>query len=148
MGITINGLETRFQKPKGGENPFKSAKPFDDNIDYNSLEDGDLFYIESKEGWKEVNYWEGFLRTMPENVTQSLPQYINKSDLSLDIHQMIMSNADVDEDAIIKGYQHLIGPGKQNFLTKVKQLVYKKDYKLYNTISQLITAKNNTSWQA
>lgn len=25
MGITINGLETRFQKPKGGENPFKSA---------------------------------------------------------------------------------------------------------------------------
>ena len=53
MGITINGLETRFQKPRGGENPFKSAKPFDDNIDYNSLEDGDLFYIEQKEGWKE-----------------------------------------------------------------------------------------------
>lgn len=52
MGITINGFETRFQKPKfGGENPFKSAKPFDDNIDYNSLEDGDLFYIESKEGF-------------------------------------------------------------------------------------------------
>ena len=57
MGITINGFETRFQKPKfGGENPFKSAKPFDDIVDYNSLEDGDLFYIEQKEGWKEVNF--------------------------------------------------------------------------------------------
>lgn len=54
----------------------------------------------------------------------------------------------LQEDAIIKGYQHLIGPGKQAFLTKVKQLVYKKDYKLYNTISQLIASKNNTSWQA
>lgn len=53
MAITINGLETRFQKPKGGENPFKSAKPFDNNIDYSSLEDGDLFYIEQKERWEE-----------------------------------------------------------------------------------------------
>ena len=96
MGITINGLETRFQKPKGGENPFKSAKPFDDNIDYNSLEDGDLFYIEQKEGWKEVNYGETFLRTMPEDVISSLPEYIRKDPLGYEADSNI--NYDVNED--------------------------------------------------
>lgn len=97
MGITINGLETRFQKPKGGENPFKSAKPFDDNIDYNSLEDGDLFYIEQKEGWKEVNYGEGCSRTMPANVIQSLPEYIDKGTLSYAIFDNFSFDVNVDE---------------------------------------------------
>lgn len=96
MGITINGLETRFQKPRGGENPFKSAKPFDDNIDYNSLEDGDLFYIEQKKGWKEVNYGDNFAYTIPENVMQLVPGYIN-NDAVFDIQGMISSEADVDE---------------------------------------------------
>lgn len=97
MGITINGLETRFQKPKGGENPFKSAKPFDDNIDYNSLEDGDLFYIESKEGWKEVNYGEPSGQTMPENVIQSLPEYIFKDNFRYSITNNLNSDVNVDE---------------------------------------------------
>lgn len=97
MGITINGLETRFQKPKGGENPFKSAKPFDDNIDYNSLEDGDLFYIEQKEGWKEVNFGEHFLRTIPENILQSLHEYID-SNFSYDINVNINSEDNVNRD--------------------------------------------------
>lgn len=97
MGITINGLETRFQKPKGGENPFKSAKPFDDNIDYNSLEDGDLFYIEQKEGWKEVNYGEAFIRIMPEDVIQSLPEYIDKDNFRYIITNNLNSDINVDE---------------------------------------------------
>lgn len=97
MAITINGLETRFQKPKGGENPFKSAKPFDDNIDYNSLEDGDLFYIEQKEGWKEVNYGEAFTRTMPEDVTSSLPEYIDKTSLNYDIQSNLTYDIMEDE---------------------------------------------------
>lgn len=96
MGITINGLETRFQKPRGGENPFKSAKPFDDNIDYNSLEDGDLFYIEQKEGWKEVNFGEIFNRTMPEDAISSLPEYINKNYQIYEVESNI--NYEVNED--------------------------------------------------
>lgn len=97
MAITINGLETRFQKPRGGENPFKSAKPFDDNIDYSSLEDGDLFYIEQKEGWKEVNYGETFSRTMPEDVIQSLPEYIDKTSLNYDIQSNLTYDIMEDE---------------------------------------------------
>lgn len=102
MGITINGFETRFQKPKfGGENPFKSAKPFDDIVDYNSLEDGDLFYIEQKEGWKEVNFGENFIRTMPEDATQSLPEYINKKSLRYEI----TSNLNTWEDNVDDFFQ-------------------------------------------
>ena len=60
MGITINNIP-RERSRQTNSNPFKSAKPFDDNIDYNSLEDGDLFYIEQKEGWEECSYEKAIL---------------------------------------------------------------------------------------
>ena len=96
MGITINNIP-RERSRQTNSNPFKSAKPFDDNIDYNSLEDGDLFYIESKEGWKEVEYGEQCFRTMPDNVVQSLPEYIKKDTFKYDIYSNVNSYVNADE---------------------------------------------------
>ena len=45
---------------------------------------------------------------------------------------------DLQQEAIIKGYQHLIGDSKNKYITKIKQLVYKKDWNLYNTLNNLI----------
>lgn len=50
----------------------------------------------------------------------------------------IFSLKNLQEEAIIKCYQHLIGDSKNKYITKIKQLVYKKDYKLYNKLNRLI----------
>lgn len=97
MGITINNIP-RERSRQTNANPFKSAKPFDANIDYNSLEDGDLFYIEQKEGWTEVNYGEPYLRTMPENIVQSLPGYINKDYFSYEVNANLNQDGNINVD--------------------------------------------------
>lgn len=97
MGISIGNFTTNDYKYKE-QNPFKSARPFDDNIDYNSLEDGDLFYIEQKEGWKEVEYGENFIRIMPEDAIQSLPEYINKDSLRYSIESNLNSEENINID--------------------------------------------------
>lgn len=53
------------------------------------------------------------------------------------IKYLLNSNT-IQEDAIVKGYQHLIGSSKHYNVTKIKQLVYKKDWDLYNTLNNLI----------
>lgn len=97
MGISIGNFTTNDYKYKE-QNPFKSAKPFDDIVDYNSLEDGDLFYIEQKEGWKEVNFGENFIRIMPEDAIQSLPEYINKDSLRYSIESNLNSEENINVD--------------------------------------------------
>jgi hypothetical protein len=48
-----------------------------------------------------VNYGEHFLRTIPENILQSLPEYIH-SDFSYDIHVNINSEDNVNRDEFLQ----------------------------------------------
>lgn len=51
----------------------------------------------------------------------------------------------LQEEAVIKGYQHLIGGSKHGFIDKIKKLVYTKDYELYKKIDSLIKTKTYNS---
>lgn len=107
-------------------------------IGFNNQTLKDTFIKSYEEGINIINNLDKFNNNI---ITDLVIEQQNLYDLCVynnyNIKYLLNANT-IQEDAIVKGYQHLIGDSKNKYITKIKQLVYKKDYKLYNKLNKLI----------
>lgn len=110
-------------------------------LGFNNQELKDLFISEYEKGFDIIK--NNIDKIDPKGVCDLILEQQHLYDICKTYNysvEFLLNNKTMQEDAVIKGYQHLLGGTKHIYenTIKVKKLVYNKNFEVYNNLERLI----------